>query len=282
VNLAAGGNGTYLGTSTINTVSGAVSVTFQSGYYPDLNTPVLLTYDISFEDYPEHAGEIDINIVSQAVTAQNRRLKVRYSLDASFDLQQAFNRSLDTEAKSAAAMEIRQELDTYNISKAYNSAITAGAGNVSWSKTPLTGVSYYEHKWTFIDQAVIPAANKQYDATRRVTANYMVCGNEVANIVESMAPRFKRLGRTVPGPHFIGELDGIKVYRAPSLPPKKALLGYKGNLFLDAALVYAPYMPIFTTRTAMLDDMVGRFGVASSDAHFIVNPLYFSTITITE
>lgn len=57
-------------------------------------------------------------------------------------------------------------------------------------------------------------------------------------------------GSTISGAHLYGTLDGIPVIRIPSdtsvIAANKAVVGYKGGQF-DAALYYAPYMPLTTT-----------------------------------
>jgi len=264
---------------TLNYTTGAWTVTFAVGEAPTLNTAVSLSYSVSFEANPDLIPEVNLRVTSTPVTAKNRKLRAVYSLDASYDLEQAFGRSMDTELKSAVAMEIRQELDTYNLNNVINNA---GSGNTTWnSALPAGGVSWVDHKWSFIDQALIPASNDIFVNTRRAAGNFIVAGTDVCNVIEALAPRFKREGKTIPGPHYIGMLDHWRVYKNPHYPVGQALVGYKGSMFLEAGYVFAPYMPIYTTRTAMLDDMMGRFGIATANGDLMVNNQFYSTITVT-
>jgi hypothetical protein len=261
---------------SLNATTGAFSVTFDTA--PDADAAITLDYSISFETNTDLIPEVNLQVTSTPVTAANRKLRAVYSLDASYDLEQAFGRSMDTELKSAVAMEIRQELDTFNLA---NVLAGAGSGDTSWDQTPDSGVSWNDHKWSFIDKALIPASNDIFASTRRAAGNFIVAGNNVCNIIESLAPRFKREGKTIPGPHYIGMLDHWRVYKNPHFNADTALVGYKGSMFLEAGYVFAPYMPIYTTRTAMLDDMMGRFGIATANGNLMVNNNFFSTISIT-
>lgn len=263
--------------ASIDYATGEVDVTFP--YNVKNAESVFADYSFSFEANPELIPEVNINIANEVVTAKNRKLRALYSLDSMYDVQQAFGKDMDVELKTAIASEIRQEIDGYNLNKCLGAV---GSANWPWNDTPGTGVAYEDHKWSFIDTALIPASNAIFTNTRRGVGNFVVAGMNVCNIIESLAPRFKREGKAMPGPHYIGTLDGNwKVYKNPFYNVDKALVGYKGEMFLEAGFVYAPYLPLYTTRTIMLDDMIARLGLASSGATKMVNEYFFSSISIT-
>jgi hypothetical protein len=251
---------------------------------PDAASDVSLTYWYNMEGDASTSPmipEVDLKITSQAVEAHPRKMKARYTLDASYDLQMAFGKSAETELTTALASEIRQEIDGELIANVY-----AGAGAsapTQWDKTPPdSSISYNDHKWTFID-TVIAASNAIFTATRRAVGNFLIADIEVCNVIESLAPRFKREGRIQPGPHYLGTLDGNwKVYKDPFLSSKAWMTGYKGDLFLEAGYIYAPYLLLYTTPLVQLADFISQKGMASMYGQKMVNSNFYCSTTITE
>jgi hypothetical protein len=54
-------------------------------------------------------------------------------------------------------------------------------------------------------------------------------------------------------------------------------MGFKGMNFLEAGYVYAPYIPLYTTPTIVLDDFIGRKGLATQYGKKALNPLFYVT-----
>jgi len=103
------------------------------------------------------------------------------------------------------------------------------------------GISLVDHYDSFTAR-LIEGSNKILNATRKVRANFMVCGIGVANVIELMR-NFEGSGiANVVGPHFLGTLNkNIRVYVAPDYPANEYILGYKGSSMLDAGAFYCPY-----------------------------------------
>lgn len=95
------------------------------------------------------------------------------------------------------------------------------------------GVTLVDHYDSF-GAKIIEGSNAVLNATRKVRANFMVCGLGVANVIELMR-QFEGSGITnVVGPHFLGTLNkNIRVYVAPDYPSNEYILGYKGSSMLD-------------------------------------------------
>jgi len=262
----AGGNG------TIQYDTGAFSVTFAVA--PLAAQPIVATYDLDFQANSDLIPEVDVSITSQPVTAQNRKLRARYTLDAAYDVEQAWGRSIDNDLKAALAGEVRHESDGRILNQLY---VQGTAPSFPWSRTPASPeVPWNDHKWEFYDNAILAASNGIFDVTRRVTGNFVIAGTSVANVIEALQPIFKPEGSAQPGPHYIGTIGDKRVYKNPYFANNQWLAGYKGNLFLDAGFIWAPYLPIYTTRTVVLDDTVGRFGIMQAAARKMVNSLYYS------
>lgn len=266
------------GTGTINYETGAISVTYNAALAT--GTVITATYDIDFEANSDLIPEVDVSITSEPVTAKNWKIRARYTLDSAFDVENAFGRTIDTELKAALASEVRSEIDGDLLLAALNNGTSS---TPTFDVTPPdASISYAEHKWTFYDKSIIPGSNDIFQNTRRAAGNFIVAGTEVCNVIEALAPMFKREGAIQPGPHYIGTLGDFRVYKNPFFGTKQFMVGYKGSLFMEAGLVYAPYLPIFTTRTVVLDDFFGRFGLMQSSAKHMVNPLFYAPGVIIE
>ena len=240
----------------------------------EANAPVLTTHETNYEKYPENIPEVDLSIASESVEAKPRRLKAKYTLDFGYDMQEEFGLNPEQLLSTGLGSEIRKEIDGELMKFLYDSA--AAPAPTDWKKAPDPGISYAEHKWTFLD-TIIEASNNIFEATRRANGNYIIAGMGVCNIIESLAPRFVRQGKTQNGPHFIGTLDNTyKVYKNPYYPRNEYLVGYKGELWIESGCIYSPYMPVFMTKPIMLDDFVNRRGIATSYATHKVTGLFYS------
>lgn len=112
--------------------------------------------------------------------------------------------------------------------------------------------------------------NIVYQSTRKIKPNFMVCGLNVASVIEVMR-NFSPSGQQAIGPYFMGTLGNIKVYVSPEYNPDEYVMGYKGSSFMDAGMFYCPYMPIISTDLLMTDDFAGRKGWATMYAKKMVN-----------
>lgn len=156
----------------------------------------------------------------------------------------------------------------------------ANAGNpITWSRTQPTGISLVDHYDSF-NAKLVEGANKIFDATRRVKANFIVGGIELANIVEVMR-NFTPSGVSAIGPHFIGTLGQYKVFVNPDFPTNEFVLGYKGANFLEAGAFYCPYMPVSSTDLIMDSNFRGQRGWATMYAKKLLNSKMFIRGTIT-
>jgi hypothetical protein len=265
------------GTGTINYTTGAFSVTF--GAVVPAATVISATYDVDFEQNPELIPEVDISITSEATRAVDRALRAQYSIGAAYDMESAFGRVADAELKAALASEVRQEIDGTICKQLAAQALST---SYPWSRTPPDpSVPWVDHKWSFYDQSIIPGSNAIFSATRRAQATFIVAGINVCNVIEACRPQFKGEGQPQPGPHYIGKLNDIRVYKNPFYPANQYVMGYKGNMFLEAGYIYAPYMPLYVSRTAVLDDLRGRFGMMQSAARKMINAYFYSKTLIT-
>ena len=150
-----------------------------------------------------------------------------------------------------ATAEIEQEIDNEITMDLYR---IANAGpEIVWNRMAPTGVDVVTHYDSFYTK-VVEGSNQIFAATRRVHANFMVCGLNVSSVLKCMRNFDNSEDLTAVGPHFIGTLNGIKCYVNPNYDADVFVLGYKGPTLVDAGYIWAPYMPVATTGMITLPD----------------------------
>ena len=236
--------------------------------------------------------EIDIKIESIAITAETRKLRAKWSPELAQDL---------------IALEIDREI--------LNDLVTAANGaNYYWSRAPgkfvnkatgapvalasslsigpaFTGTvrEWYE---TLIE-TIIDVANTIHRKTLRGSANFMVCGPDVATILEASVlykPKFSMDGEGQVGSPFtigaeaIGTLSNrFTVYKDPYFVRNKILVGYKGGSYLETGYVYAPYVPLIVTPTIFApEDFTPRKGVMTRYGKKMVRSDFYGTVTVLD
>lgn len=281
VAFADDGNGYLIGTgvtagsnSTINYTTGAISLDVASAATA---STMVVTYDFDSET-SSSIPMIDLQLTSSSVTAEVRKLKANWSLEASQNLQALHGMDAEAELVGVLAEVIKYEIDRQVINDLYN---FAGAGSVVWDKATPANISYAEHKLTLAD-AFIQGSQLIYSATKRGQGNFAVIGTSVANVIESH-PQFKpesgafdtqsNTGIVKMG-NFLGRFT---LYKDPNFPVDKWVMGYKGNNFMDAGYAYCPYVPLITTPTVVLDDFLGRKGAMTQYGVKTINNKMYST-----
>jgi len=111
--------------------------------------------------------------------------------------------------------------------------------------------------------------------TKRATANFIICGNNVARVIKQLDPDFvpaPGLNKNPPtGPFKLGELGGRTVIQNPFKTADYYTMGYKGDNYLMAGFMYCPYIPLFATPTLITSDLVSQKGFLSSAGFKVIN-----------
>jgi len=282
------GNLTGDGAGTIDYTSGAISVTFT-------NAPAAVTISCTYEYDMEgnsNIPEIDLILTSSPVIARPRKMKARWSLESAFNLRTLHGLEAEVELTSAVGAEIRFEVDreiildltnavpSFNLAPAWSKSLTfVDSAPYSTATGARDTVGYTEHLLSFVNQLVV-AGNLIFGSTGRATGQWVVMGLEVANIVETL-PGFVPVpglpNGLTKGVYLAGTLNGRwSMFKDPFYPGSQWLMGYKGGTFLEAGYVYAPYIPLYTTPMIVLDDFVGRKGLATQYGKKMVNPRFYS------
>jgi hypothetical protein len=244
--------------------------------------------------------EIDIKVDSTAVTAQTKKLKAKWTPELGQDLNAYHNLDAEVELTSILSEQIALEIDREILADLVNGATAATR---YWSRAPglfvdsngneigassaapdFTGTvsEWYE---TLVE-TINDVSAQIHRKTLRGGANFLVCGPEVANILEFTA------GFRASVTHD-DEKGSVGALRVGSLSKKfdiivdpyflrnVILVGRRGASFLESGYVYAPYVPLQTTPTIFgPEDFVPRKGVMTRYAKKMVRPDMYGLVIV--
>lgn len=276
------GNGNIIATGsttasfTVNYATGAVAAA--------TGAPTLTGYSINYVynnmDIPVMVPEIDIKLVSNPIQARSRKLKVRYSLDASNFMTNDYGISIPAEALALSSAQLKREMDDEVIT---DLATLGTAAGVSWDATIPEGISLVDHYAGF-PAAITEASNNIWNATQIAEASWIIVGPEAANIIEAI-PRFKSSGVLNPkGSHLAGWIGNLPVYKsmARGIGQDGWVVGYKGDTLSDTGYVHAPFIPILATQLLEdADTFAGKQGFSTAYGKRMVAPEFYGRSIIT-
>jgi hypothetical protein len=266
------------GTKSINYTTGAISVSFESFVKNASSITVKWRYD--WEGLGETGvPSVNIDILSQDVQAYDRMLRARWLIGAAYDLEKVHGRSAQSDLLTALVSEIRHEIDNEIMQLLLTTAASGGATTISFDTTsPYTQVG----KWEYYKELIFTletASEAIFQETKRGIGNFIVCGKNLMQLLVGLDDFESAIGpNTQPpsGPHRRGVFRGRWViYSNPFYAANKFLLGWKGEGWMNAGAVYAPYMPAFTTPVTALDDMRYRVGVQTAYGKSVLNPKFY-------
>lgn len=307
VRLSNGGSVPAIGTANIH-VSMAVSDSLDVGG-TDGDTLVIPSFESDFAVEATPAiPEIDIKIEQISVVASTRKLRARWSPELAQDLN-AFH-SLDAEVELTKILSEQVALDIDR--EILNDLLVEGNGaNYYWSRAPgkfvnkkngneqqlastlSTGPQFtgtVREWYETLVETVIDVANEIHKKTLRGSANFIVCGPDVATILEQSAlykTSYKVDGNgQVSNPMTLGAeaigsvANRFTVYKDPYFPRSKILVGFKGGNYLETGYVYAPYVPLIVTPTIFAqEDFTPRKGVMTRYGKKMVRSDFYGTVT---
>ena len=251
--------------------------------------------------------EIDIKVDSVAVTAQTKKLKAKWTPELGQDLNAYHNLDAEVELTSILSEQIALEIDQEILEDLIKGA---KAGTQYWSRRPgkflnkdtgapistsanesLLGADFtgtVSEWYETLLETINDVSAQIHRKTLRGGANFVVCGPEVANILEFTAGFKANVthddDRGTAGAVNVGSLSKKwDVYVDPYFPRNVVLVGRKGNSFLESGFVYAPYVPLQTTPTIFgTEDFVPRKGVMTRYAKKMVRPDMYGLVVVTD
>ena len=249
----------------------------------------------------EGIAEIDIKVDSISVTAVTKKLKAKWTPELGQDLNAYHNLDAEVELTSILSEQIALEIDREIVEDLIKGA---SAGTYYWSRSPglfvkrttgaeigasakapdFTGTvsEWYE---TLVE-TINDVSAQIHRKTLRGGANFIVCGPEVANILEFTSGfRAKITADDSKGQVGAVNVGSISkkwdVYVDPYFPRNVVLVGRKGGSFLESGYVYAPYVPLQVTPTIFgVEDFVPRKGVMTRYAKKMVRPDMYGLVIV--
>ena len=244
--------------------------------------------------------EIDIKVDSIAVTAQTKKLKAKWTPELGQDLNAYHNLDAEVELTSILSEQIALEIDREILADLVRGATAATR---YWSRAPglfvdvngnELGASSAAPEFTGTVsewyETLVETINDVSAAIHRKTlrggANFVVCGPEVANVLEFTAgfrasvTHDDETGSI--GAVAVGSLSKkFDVIVDPYFLRNVVLVGRRGSSFLESGYVYAPYVPLQTTPTIFgPDDFVPRKGVMTRYAKKMVRPDMYGIVVV--
>lgn len=255
--------------------------------------------------------EIDIKIESIAITAESRKLKAKWSPELAQDLNAYHSMDAEVELTQILSQQIALEIDREVL---VDLLTQASGANLYWSRAPgkfvnkLTGdpvslasslsigpsfTGTVREWYETLIETVIDCANTIHRKTLRGSANFMVCGPDVATILENSSMYRAKVsidgdGQAASvfsvGCEAIGSLTNrFTVYKDPYFPRSKVLVGFKGGSYLETGYVYAPYVPLIVTQTIYApEDFSPRRGVMTRYGKKMVRSDFYGTVSILD
>lgn len=233
-------------------------------------------------------AEITLRFSSVTVNTITRKLRAHWTPELAQDLE-AYH-SIDAEAELTALLSehVAAEIDREIIVDIANGA----PFRARWDYQGLANNANFFGTQKDWNQTLITRVNELsaqiHKATLRGGANWIVCSAEAGAIFDdleyfhvdsSASPEQDKYNL---GVEKIGNLGSrYVVYKDPYLPAQLVILGHKGNTFLEAGYIYAPYIPLQLTQTITdPNDFTPRKGILTRYAKKMVNNRFYGVIYI--
>lgn len=189
--------------------------------------------------------KIEAGLTSKDIRAEIFALSADTGSFANFAFGKRFGRS----ALDEVASDLQQEItNTLNV-RAIKMLLANMVGNTDWNEKPGTGVSYAEHKLTFID-AIADAEAVLHGNSGQNAINRIVAGKSAAARLRAMPEFVANPDASATSVSLFGTYDGVPVIRATGVvDDAKAVLVSNPNNYFNAPIAYSPFMPLMVTNT---------------------------------
>lgn len=281
-------DGTATSAFTLSTNDGTkAEITFTSA--PTTGVVITADYQVNMEELGKLGNlkvpEIYFDMNQASVTAETKKLKARWTLEAQQDLNAYHGLNAESELVGAMGDELRREIDAMIILDLLNGATAA---NGHWHYTKDVAFEDSQADWDkTLFHAIVDVDLEIFKKTQR-NATWIVASPDVCARLEKMNS-FKfddgkdwGAGNVAVGVQPFGTFGAkYRVYKHPLMPATKMLLGYKGMSWLETGYVYAPYIPFYITPVIVdPNDFTPRRGIMSRFARKMVNGNYYATLNI--
>jgi len=258
------------------------------------NTVIYVQYFVNFELVGDTTGavvpSIGLEISSVPVQAESRKLKANWTVEAVDDMKAQHGMDVEQELVSNFANEVMLEVDreiigdlvanaAHSIAYTYSGTVPGEIESIRKMLTQISAVSAEIHR-----------------TSGRQGANFLVVPPGIGGLLDQLSTHgdFASIEQNIKSPSYgpitadygivrIGTLlRKYAVYQDPYMTSTQILVGLKGNSYLDAGYVYAPYVPLQVTPTFLNPDTF-RFskGVRTRYATKMLRPEYYGVINVS-
>ena len=245
------------------------------------------------EDYGDRTpetgdtNEMNMAISEATVTAVQKALRAEWTIEAQQDLFAYHGLNAEEELMAAMADEIVREIDRELIGDCLTGV---GAGTVTWDAGGYSGTLPSEQKaWNeTLYEAIVEANNEIYKRRYR-DATWIVADPDTVSRLEKLQgfhlshDSDAGFGVQHRGRHLFGTLKNRwNIYKDPWMTSNTMLIGYRGDSWMDAGFVYAPYIPFYVSPV-LIDPstMKPRRGMMSRYAKKMVVSEMYAKVSIT-
>ena len=265
---------------TVDYTTGAISITFPTGYITAAGDTITAWVYTDFESQDD-IPSIVMKLTSKSVDTEVMALKSTVGLAQSFTLKKRFGQSALDDMATDLVSEINSEIARKLISELATNAVS----NEDWSRAKPAGISFADHKMTFMDSLFVAESNMLNNAGRGQIST-MVAGRKACEIIGTLDGFTKISDGAVKNTHIFGTLRGITVVRVihnTVLNENTVLCVYKGPTPWEAAAVYSPFMPLVVTSAMPngVNPLVNQQAAAIQAATTCVVPNFVTKLTVT-
>jgi len=268
--------------------SGATASNFTS------NTVIYFQYFVNWELVGYTMGaeipSISLDIALHTVQAESRKLKARWTVEAVDDLRALHGMDAEAELVSTFSNEVMLEVDREIITDLINGA----AHSIPYTYAP--GIPGEIESIRQLITQISALSAEIHRTSGRAPANFLVVPPGIGGLLDQLSTHgdFASIEQNVQSPSYgpvtanfgicrIGTLlRKYAVYQDPYMNPTQILVGLKGNSFIDAGYVYAPYVPLQVTPTFLdPNDFTFRKGVRTRYATRMLRNEYYGVINVS-
>lgn len=202
---------------------------------------------------------------------KNKKLKTSATLELQQDLTAVHNLSALDLLQGAAIDEITQEIDGMLVKAVRNAAVAHAT--VTWGPKAPTG--YTQAEWDLTFPRALVRADRVISKASLRRPNVIVVGFDAYERLLNLSGFVLTPGADWDSGSLalapVGTLNSqFSVFVSRYVPDDEVLLGRKGSGFLDAGVVYSPYVPLFVSeryfdvsKQTTAQSFMSRFGITT-------------------
>lgn len=283
---------------TFNVATGAWTITplGSAGNASDFNTHkvIYFQYFVNWELVGQTSGakipSVSLDITLKTVQAEDYALKADWSVQAVDDMRALHGMDVEQEIVSTFSNEVMLEVDrnilaelmagaAHSATYTYSSSVPGEVESIREMITKISAMSARIHKTS--ERA--PANFIVTSPAIQALLDQLSTHGDYASIEQNTQASTYGVATANYGISRVGTLlRKWAVYVDPYMEENKILIGLKGNSFLDAGYVYAPYVPLQVTPTFLdPDTQRNKKGIRTRHATRMLRAEYYGVITVS-